>query len=410
MINTIFVKKSSFVSSGGKTPVSKNDHNSPKLLIGYKKELAELNIRLELFKIVFKHFKNPITCFKVLNELDKLRRLVLGERRLKKIAKVNGQYYWDLYTPGCGSKAFRKYIEGEINRFKYIGSTANAYTNVFLAITKKCSLKCEHCYEWENLNKKENLQIDDLISIVQNLKEEGIGQIQFSGGEPLLRINDLLEIMKRSSSSIEYWINTSGHKLTASNSRLLKSNGLTGAVISLDHYDKDLHNKFRGNDKSFDWAIEGIKNAQDNNIVTALSICVTKAFISEENLMKYAELARELKVSMIQILEPRAVGHYKELNVNLEDKDLKLLEEFYLKLNYDKAYSAYPIITYHGYHQRRLGCFAGGNRSFYIDTDGDIHACPFCQQKMGSALPGQFKNSTEALSKRGCHAFKGVQF
>ena len=33
-----------------------------------------------------------------------------------------------------------------------------------------------------------------------------------------------------------------------------------------------------------------------------------------------------------------------------------------------------------GYHQRRVGCFSG-SRSVYVDSAGDVHACPFCHTK-----------------------------
>ncbi len=32
------------------------------------------------------------------------------------------------------------------------------------------------------------------------------------------------------------------------------------------------------------------------------------------------------------------------------------------------------------YHQRRVGCFSG-SRSVYVDSVGDVHACPFCHTK-----------------------------
>jgi hypothetical protein len=49
---------------------------------------------------------------------------------------------------------------------------------------------------------------------------------------------------------------------------------------------------------------------------------------------------------------------------------------------------------------------ASGNRMLYIDTDGDLHACPFCRKKYGSALDGQFESSLERLHSKGCQSFK----
>jgi MoaA/NifB/PqqE/SkfB family radical SAM enzyme len=56
------------------------------------------------------------------------------------------------------------------------------------------------------------------------------------------------------------------------------------------------------------------------------------------------------------------------------------LELVFKKLNYDPAFKKYPTMLYHGYHQRKVGCFSG-SRSVYIDSAGDVHACPFCHTK-----------------------------
>ncbi len=380
----------------------------PVMLSGIRKEWAEFIVRLHMGRIAFRHFKNPFVLFRTLRKLDQLRRQVLGDNRLKKIAKVDGKYYWDLYTPGCPSVAFTRYIEGEIHRFLPLKRSGNRFTNVFLAITKKCSLRCEHCYEWESLNKKEVMGLEDLKLVTAQLQEQGIGQIQFSGGEPLLRIKDLNEVMQSAKKTTEFWINTSGHKFTHQNAYRLKEHGLTGATISLDHFEENHHNLFRGNPKSYDWAISATKNAQKEGIVTGLSLCATKSFVTEDNLMNYLKLAKRMGVSFVQILEPRAVGHYQGHCVDLNPTHLKILENFYRLVNYDPKFKNYPIVTYHGFHQRRVGCFASGNRSFYVDTNGDIHACPFCQKKSGSALSPEFKNSITSLKKAGCHAFDGA--
>jgi hypothetical protein len=50
-------------------------------------------------------------------------------------------------------------------------------------------------------------------------------------------------------------------------------------------------------------------------------------------------------------------------------------------MNFDPVYADYPIIIYHGYHQKRLGCLSGGNRGLYIDSEGFVNACPFCHTR-----------------------------
>jgi len=121
--------------------------------------------------------------------------------------------------------------------------------------------------------------------------------------------------------------------------------------------------------------------------------------------MQYAELAKSMGVSFIQMLEPRAVGHYDGKDVLLDAVHTRILEEFYLKMNYRRKFRKYPIVCYHGYYQRRTGCFGSGNRSVYVDTDGDLHACPFCRTKMGNALIDDLDETIGQLAAAGCHKY-----
>ena len=380
--------------------------DQPRIISGFRKNISELNIWFSLFQLVFNHFRNPLKCLSILRKLVDIRKQVLGEFQLQKFVKANGKYYWDLYTPGFKTKAFTKFMEGEIDRFEPLNIDTNQFTHVFMAITKKCGMRCEHCFEWDALNGKEKLTETDLHLMVSKLNKIGVGQVQFSGGEPLLRVDDLINVLSRTNNNIEYWVNTSGHGLTMENAKKLHDAGLTGVLISLDHFDDQKHNLFRGHKNAFHWAMQAVNNALENKLIPAFSICVTKPFITRENLIQYATLAKELGVYFIQILEPKAVGHYKDKAVELQAEHIKILESFYLDLNYDKKFVDFPLITYHGYHQRRTGCFASGNRSFYIDTDGDIHSCPFCHSKTGSFLNSDHSKSIEQLKLKSCQSFK----
>ena len=89
-------------------------------------------------------------------------------------------------------------------------------------------------------------------------------------------------------------------------------------------------------------------------------------------------LAKELGVSFVQFLEPKSVGHFKGKDLLLNTDQIALLEEIYQLYNTHKSFKEYPVIMYHGYHQRRIGCFNAGHYGLYINTDGAINACPFC--------------------------------
>ena len=147
---------------------------------------------------------------------------------------------------------------------------------VFFAITRKCPLQCEHCFEWDNLNKKETFNKEELIQIVDLYQQQEALQFHFSGGEPMVRINDLVEVIRHTKNKSECFVVTSGFNLTSVNANRLKDAGCKGVVISIDHYIPELHNSFRHHTNIFQQAIDGVKAALQANLVVTLSVCVTK--------------------------------------------------------------------------------------------------------------------------------------
>lgn len=375
------------------------------IVTGIRIKLIHLKLKLSLISIAINCYKNPLDWYKALLYLVKLRRRFLGDHKIRKMVYVGGKYYMGLYTPGWNSKIFKQFIISQLEDFKPVKFKVNRFNTVFLAITKKCVLQCEHCYEWENLNKKDVLSKEKLKQIVDKLQAKGVSQIQFSGGEPLLKVNVLIDVIKNVENKTDFWIATSGFKVTNDNAKKLKQAGLTGVIISLDHFNPEKHNEFRHFKDAFYWVEQAVHNAHKNNLVVALSICVTKEFISQKNLMSYMQLAKKLEVAFVQFLEPKAVGHFKGKDVTLQKEHTDILENFFLKMNFGKGYSSFPIITYHGYYQRIQGCFSAGIKGFYIDTDGDINACPFCHKKNGNVLDENFEDHITSLKQIGCSSY-----
>ena len=379
----------------------------PRILTGFNLNLIRLRLKFTFLKIAVKCYDNPIDWIRSIQYLVRLRRRLLGNNKVHKMVYADGKYYLGVYTPGWNSKIYERFIASQLNDYKQITKIkVNRFNNVFLAITKKCALQCEHCFEWNNLNKKDVLSDKDLQNIVKKIQEKGVSQIQFSGGEPMLKMDTMVNLLNHADRSTDFWITTSGFKLNDNNARRLKEAGLTGAIVSLDHFMPEKHNEFRHFKDAYYWVEEAVKNANNNNLITALSICVTKEFISKENLMSYMKLAKKFKVSFVQILEPKAVGHYANKDVLLNQQQIEFLESFFLKMNYSSAYSSYPIITYHGYYQRRQGCLSAGKKGIYIDTDGDMNACPFCHKKTGNVLDSCFDKNLEVLRSEGCNSYE----
>jgi len=387
------------------TSVGNTIQSSP--IVTGRVEMIWFRIRvfIQLFKIVFRKTGNAIVALKSILSIKQKYEKIFGEQFLTKVAKVDGKYFWRLAAPGFPSKASWEMQTHEVNRF-FPNQSRTGLRSLIFSITNKCTLNCQHCFEWDNLNKKEKLTTSDLIEIVQKYQDYGTTQIMLSGGEPMLRVNDIYKLLKAAKEGTDFWIITSGLGLNASRAQKLKSSGLTGVMISLDHYEQSKHNSFRGFEDAFESATGAVRHANDFGMITALSLCATKFFVSHENLIRYMELAKKLGVTFVQILEPRATGRYYGQNVKLSEAQIKLLEDIYLEYNSSKEFADYPMINYLGYHQRKVGCFGSGDRFFYIDTQGDAHICPYCSNKIGSAVDLPVKDMMNLLAQRPCHIYE----
>lgn len=385
--------------------VIENSNLSSRFISGVAFKRRLFIMRLSLLGIIIKTYRNPLRWFMALQFLIRLRKRFLGDYNLKKMVEVGGKYYMGLYTPGWNDSIYERFIVSELQNFRKSDEDVLRFNHVYVAVTKKCPLQCDHCYAWEILNQKEQLSPKDLKQIINTLQNMGTGQIHLTGGEPLLKPKLLMTLLKESENATNFWINTSGYKLSDQLAKDLKCAGLTGLFISLDHFDAKIHDAFRKYDEAYYWATNGALNAVANDLVVALSLCVLENFITEENLMTYMEMAKDLGVHFVQFLEPKEVGHFEGKSVIISEEKIEILEAFYVKMNFSDDYLDFPIINYHGYYQRRQGCYAGGNRSMYIDTDGNLNACPFCHTNSGNILDPNFKYQLEGMTKKGCPTY-----
>jgi MoaA/NifB/PqqE/SkfB family radical SAM enzyme len=325
------------------------------------------------FAYFFSREKNPV---KVFSKALSLALPRAGEPKLGPLRKtllIDGRYYWNMQIPGFPSPAFESVFSKEIGRGT--GSAESPLAIAVVAVTKKCSLQCAHCFEGDAINQKEELSLGDLKRIVADLLSERVGYILFSGGEPLNRYRDLLSLLRHyKDSPVDFWINTSGHGLSQERSTALREAGLRGVVVSLDHFIPELHDRIRGRIGAFEEAVMALEHANQSGLVCALSLCPSDEIAASAHFRQYLALARRLGAAFVQIIEPQLAGRNQTGAISLSDAGRQSLEALCVQY----AAAGYPIISYPDAFKRKYGC-VGGKRYVYYDTQGVRRACPFCK-------------------------------
>lgn len=387
--------------------------NPNRYLTGWRFRMYQAGALLRACRLALQAYPNVSDAWRALRSLLEKNGKNNRFRHLHKAVVVEGRVFSMMSVSGSPSPGLDTMLRNELHRSVPIPGFTKGMLLLFMAITKKCSMHCEHCFEWEALNHKDVMSVEDIRTIIRKFQARGLANVELGGGEPMNRFHDLLEILRQSDTEqSDFWIVSSGYLLDGARAKKLKEAGLTGVSISLDHWDADEHDRFRGLNGAFEWAVQGAQNARRAGLVVGLNLVPSRDFCTPEHLWRYLQLAQSLQVHFIRILEPRAVGHYAESGeaVELTEAHWTVLEAFHQKIQTGRAYRHYPIIEYHGTFQRKVGCGGGGERYLYVDTDGDIHACPFCRNKCGSAISGTIEDGLKALKQAsGCHAYHLVE-
>jgi MoaA/NifB/PqqE/SkfB family radical SAM enzyme len=131
---------------------------------------------------------------------------------------------------------------------------------LILFINSICNQKCEHCFYWRNLNRKDDLSKEEIFALSRSLGR--IENLNLSGGEPFLRpeFGEICRQFIRQNGARQIYVPTNGYftdRTVAQISETLKEKDLDlfVAEISLDGLG-EFHNKFRGSPGSFDKAME----------------------------------------------------------------------------------------------------------------------------------------------------------
>ncbi|MCJ7541624.1 MAG: 12,18-didecarboxysiroheme deacetylase [Desulfobacterales bacterium] len=144
-------------------------------------------------------------------------------------------------------------------------------------VTRRCNLKCVHCYaNAKNIAFDNELSTSEGKILIDDLVEFGVPVMLFSGGEPLVR-KDLPELaayaVKKGMRAV---ISTNGTLITPQIARTLKDIGLSYVGISLDGME-EINDRFRGVKGAFRLALQGIENCKKAGIKVGLRFTINKS-------------------------------------------------------------------------------------------------------------------------------------
>lgn len=250
----------------------------------------------------------------------------------------------------------------------------------YLEVTRACNLRCKHCLNNSGEAIPNQLNLAELKNLVECWAKEGIQEIRFTGGEPLV-FNGIFELIELATKLGVYAsIGTNATLVTKDIAKKLKNSGLKKAVVSIDGTEK-MHDYIRG-ESNYKKTIEGIKNLESEGINVRVN-----AVIMKTNMNDIITLAKELNKRKIPLFIRRFIESGR--GENLKDNTLTKADYDYVReklkneLENDKYIGGHYLRNDEGINHRVelpfrfiKGCKAG-ERAIVVTPEGNLHLCGF---------------------------------
>ena len=285
-------------------------------------------------------------------------------------------------------------------------------------LTRKCNLKCSHCYINASSNElKGELNTEESKQLIDQIAEVSRPLLILSGGEPLLR-KDVYEIIRYGTQKgLRMGLGSNGGLIDAKAARNLKEAGVKTVSISLDSNVPAQHDDFRGVTGSWDKAINAIKALRENDVLVQVNTTLTQQNYNQiDDIMSLTEQIGVENFHLFFLVPTGRGAKIADISPAMYEDMIKNTFAKTAKHRLNVRPSCAPqfmrIAKDMGLDMRQWirGCIAG---LYYcrVYPNGDITPCPYLPVKLGNIREKTFKeiwlNSPVFKALRDPNSLKG---
>lgn len=193
-------------------------------------------------------------------------------------------------------------------------------------MTYRCNLRCKFCSFWKNPQRvSEEFTEEEFAESIPKLLEMGVRVVNFAGGEPCIR-NDVPEVISHFADKFIVVLNSNGLCIDEEYAQRIWASGCDIVNISLDFFDKEKHNYFRGASNAYDDAIRAMKILNHRKTKKGQRVAM-QAILSPDNIDEFEDmvrLAEELEVDFT--FNPYRFGEH-EVDMSFRNADMNFLKD-----------------------------------------------------------------------------------
>jgi len=279
--------------------------------------------------------------------------------------------------------------------------------NVSFETTRKCNLRCRHCYSNAGIELEDELTVDEIKKMIDELADIGVLAITFTGGEPLLHphLFDLMEYARKKPLSVLLFTNAT--LLTPETIEKLRELQVFQVNVSIDGPDAETHDQFRGLEGAFEKTVQNVALLQRAGFRVQTSTSVTK--LNYKKIREILRLLKMLEVSFFKIWPITFSGRREEKDIFLTTEEFREAMEAVREFEFEEMGKAKKEEFKYVRSQENCGIGLG---ALAVKCNGVVTPCPAFGE---SASLGNIReqsvaeiwNNSELLNKlRGVSVYK----
>lgn len=241
---------------------------------------------------------------------------------------------------------------------------------ILLDPTSACNLHCTGCWAAEYGNKL-NLSYDEIDDIIKQGKEMGVYFYIYTGGEPLVRKDDLIRLCEKHDDCV-FMAFTNGTLIDeAFADEMLRVKNFVPS-ISLEGFE-DATDSRRG-DGVYDKVLKAMELLRKKKLLYGISCCYTSQNYDSITSEAYWDLMIEMGAYFVWYFHYMPVGNDAsvELMPNPEQREL-----VYRRIREQRARKPLFAMDFQNDAEFVGGCIAGGKNYLHINANGDLDPCVF---------------------------------
>ena len=269
--------------------------------------------------------------------------------------------YEAFYT---GTKKIRK------NRKKY---GCNIPWIILMDPTSACNLHCTGCWAAEYGNKM-NLTLDEMDNVVKQGKELGVYFYMLTGGEPLVRKNDIIELCRKHNDCV-FFAYTNGTLVDDGLCKQMHEVGNFFLALSVEG-EPEVNDMRRG-EGVYSKVMQAMDMLKSYGLVFGTSICYTsrnyKSVTSDEFIRML--IGKGCRYALYFHYMP--VGNDAETDLLLTPEQRTYMYHRVREIRNMKTGPGIFTMDFQNDGEFVGGCIAGGRNYFHINANGDAEPCVF---------------------------------